>query len=234
MRESWASEFTRGVATILPVAMAVTPFALIFGALAAQKGLSPLEVGLMSGLVFAGASQFVAVDIWQHPAPWLVLGFTALTINLRHVMMGASIARHMGRFSAASRYVSLYFLADEIWALAERRASVTTLTPGYFLGLGVTLYLGWIGLTVSGALAGSALGDPERFGFDFVFTAIFIALIVGFWRGYRTGVIVAASAAVAALTHLLVPGPWYILAGGLAGIATGAAFMAEDVEEQAA
>lgn len=233
MRGAWTGELAKGVTTVLPVAVAVVPFALVLGALAAQKGLSPLEVGLMSMLVFAGASQFVAVDIWQDPAPWAVLGFTALTINLRHVMMGASLARHMGRFGSGTRFVSLYFLADEIWALAEKRASETALSPAFYFGLALPLFAFWVILTVAGTMAGAALGDPEAYGFDFVFTAIFIALIVGFWRGPRTGVIIAASAAVAAVTHLLVPGPWYILAGGLAGIATGA-ILATEIEERAA
>ena len=44
----------------------------------------------MSALVFAGSLQLVAVDIRRHPAPWLLLGVTALTINLRHAQFIAA------------------------------------------------------------------------------------------------------------------------------------------------
>ena len=74
MRTDPLSEFRAGLVAIVPATLAVIPFALIFGAAAAQKGLSPLELGLMSALVFAGGSQFVAVDLWSDPAPWLALG----------------------------------------------------------------------------------------------------------------------------------------------------------------
>lgn len=117
-------EFRQGAFAVLPAAVAVVPFGLLLGALAAQKGLSPLEVALMSSLVFAGSAQMVAVDIWRDPAPWVLLGVTTLTINLRHLMMGASLSLQLGGFRPWQRLFGVAFLADEIWALAERRAAL--------------------------------------------------------------------------------------------------------------
>ncbi len=57
----------------------------------------------MSTLVFAGSAQFIAIDLWSTPAPWLALGFSALLINLRHVLTGASITPKLGRFPTALR-----------------------------------------------------------------------------------------------------------------------------------
>jgi 4-azaleucine resistance transporter AzlC len=207
---------------ILPAAIALIPFGLVLGAAAAQKGLSPAEVALMSGLVFAGSSQFVAVDLWTNPASWLALGFTALLINLRHVLMGASLAGKLGAFPPWSRALAVFFLADEIWAMAERRARTHVLTPAFFFTMGVFMYAGWVLWTVLGTVLGAALGDPKAVGFDFAFTAIFIGLIAGFWTGRRTGLVIAASGVTAAVVHLLVAGPWYVVAGALAGIAVAA------------
>lgn len=218
------SEFLVALRHVFPVIVAVVPIGLLFGALAAQKGLSPAEVALMSALVFAGASQFVAIDIWTEPVPWLILTLAAASVNLRHVMMGASLVRHMGCFPARTRPFWLYFLADEVWAFSERRASCTTLTPAYYAGLAVSLYVSWVLWSTLGAVVGAALGDPADYGFDFVFTAVFIGLIAGFWRGYATGIVIGASIAGAILGKLFVPGPWYIMIGGLAGTLTGAFF----------
>lgn len=63
-----SGEFLAGMRAIFPLVVAVLPIGLVFGAVAATKGLSPLETTLMSALVFAGGSQFVAMDIWTHPA----------------------------------------------------------------------------------------------------------------------------------------------------------------------
>ncbi len=46
--------------------------------------------------------------------------------------------------------------------------------------------------------------------------------MAGFWKGPRTGAVLAASAIAAALVKFMVPGAWYIVAGGLAGVAVAA------------
>ena len=81
-----------GFSDIWPAMVAAMPFGLLFGALAAGKGLSPLEVFTMSALVFAGGAQFAAVEMWASPTPVLALIFSTLLINSRHVLMSASLA----------------------------------------------------------------------------------------------------------------------------------------------
>src|SRR5215469_3973172 len=103
---------------MLPLLLGVVPFGLILGALAAEKGLSPLETALMSALVFAGGSQFVAIGLWAHPIPIFVIVASTALVNLRHLLMGATIAPHIGRFGRGGSYPALFFLADEIWAVA--------------------------------------------------------------------------------------------------------------------
>ena len=214
----WA-ELRAGAVAILPAAVAMIPFALLLGALAARKGLTALEVAAMSGLVFAGSSQLVAVDIWRDPAPWALLALTTLTVNLRHVMMGASIARRMGDFGPAGRWLALFFLADEVWAMAERRAVERgRLAPAFYAGLAATLYVSWMAWTVAGTALGALIADPAAWGFDFAFTAIFIGLIAGFWRGAATGVVIVASAVAAVVVERMAGGVWHIVAGGGAGI----------------
>lgn len=211
-------EFRQGTIAVLPAAVAVVPFGLLLGALAAQKGLSTLEIGLMSGLVFAGSAQMVAVDIWREPAPWVLLGVAAFTINLRHLMMGASLSFHLGGFRTWQRILGVAFLADEIWAMAERRAATGQLHPAYYAGLAFLLYANFVWSTVAGAIIGPAIEDPTAWGFDFAFTAIFIGLIVAFWRGSGTALVVAASAVTATLTQIQFGGVWHVLAGGAAGM----------------
>jgi 4-azaleucine resistance transporter AzlC len=215
-------EFRDGVVAVLPAALAVIPFGLMLGAAAAQKGLSPAEVALFSGLVFAGGAQFVAVELWTEPAPWAALALAVFLVNLRHVLMGASIGGKLGRFPAWLRPPAMFFLTDEGWALSEARAVQRPLTPGYYFGIAAMLYGNWLAWTVLGTRLGALIEDPAVFGFDIAFTALFVALIAGFWRGAPTGAVVAVSALAAVAAHAFIPGAWYVLVGALAGVFVGA------------
>ena len=214
--------FAAGFLAILPLVVAVAPFGLLLGALAVQKGLSPFEVGLMSAMVFAGASQFVAIEIWTTPPLVALLGATALMVNLRHVLMGAALAPEIKTWPRSLAYGGLFFLADENWAFSLRRAAQRPLTPAYYAGLALPLYGAWVTTTTLGAIFGGVLQDPARYGLDFAFTAVFLTLLVGLWKGPRTLWPWLASAAVAVAGYLLLPGVWYIALGGLAGSLVGA------------
>jgi len=219
---SGSAEFLAGFRDILPLVITVIPFALLLGSLAAQKNLSPAETGLMSLTVFAGGSQFVAVELWRSPAPVATLITATFLVNLRHVLMGASLVPHLRHAPQKQAYAVLFLLADECWAMAMRRASKERLTIFYLLGLGLVLWLNWIAWTTTGAILGHTLEDPATYGFDFVFTAVFLALLAGFWAGPRSAVPWVVSALVAVATYHSLPGVWYIVLGGLAGALTGA------------
>ena len=211
-------EFRDGVITIAPLELAGTPFGLIFGAAAVQAGLSPGESVLMSATMFAGSAQFLAVSLWSNPAPWLWLAFAVLLINLRHVLMAASLARKMERFQPWQRWLAAFVLGDETWAMAERRALSRPLTPAFYAGMGVTTYVWWVVATAVGAIAGSFIPEPQRFGLDFAFPAVVIWIVLGFAKSWHAAPVVAASAVVALLTHRFVEGTWFVVAGGLAGM----------------
>jgi 4-azaleucine resistance transporter AzlC len=217
---------------ILPLLLAAAPIGFVFGAVAAGNGLSPTETLLMSALVFAGGSQFIAMDLWTHPASWAALGFAALLVNLRHILMGASLERSLQQFRPLQKLPALLVMADENWAIAEARARRIVLTPAFYLGLSLPFYLGWIAASLAGALFGALIGDVAVYGLDFAFPAVFIVLLMGFWKGRETGLVLAASAMAALVVHKLVPGAWYIAAGALAGLA--AAFIPLAPKEQAA
>lgn len=208
-----------GLRDIWPVMVAAFPIGLLFGALCTGKGLSIAEAALMSLLVFAGGAQFAAVELWTYPVPVAALVFSTALINARHVLMGASLAPKLARFAPWQKLVGCHFMTDETWALAERRALAQMVTPAYWFALALLLPVAWIGGTALGAWLGSFMGDPARFGADFAFTALFIGLVAGFWRGRVTLVTVAASGGASAVTYLFAGPPWHVAAGAVAGIA---------------
>jgi 4-azaleucine resistance transporter AzlC len=224
---SYRREIRAGLRDIAPVAIAAIPIGLLFGAIAVAKGLSPLEVTLMSALVFAGGAQFAAIETWVHPAPLAALAFATLLINVRHVLMGASLTPKV-RMSRGQTLLAYFFLTDEAWALSERRAMERPVTGAYWAAMAVVLWANWTLSSTIGAILGSFLGDPERIGADFAFTALFIGLVAGFGKSRVTLVTVAVSAGVAALVHYFIGAPWHVASGALAGIA--AAYLAAPEE----
>ena len=215
---NWKSEYLAGLKSIAPVLVTAMPIGLVFGAVAAGKGLSALETVLMSALVFAGGSQFVAMDVWTHPASWTTLGFAAFLVNVRHVLMGASLGRKMDAFRPWQKYLGALVMADENWAMAEARARQTRLTPAFVAGLSVLFYINWVVCSLAGAVLGAFLGDPALIGLDFAFPAVFIVLVTTFWKGPATGVVLLASAVASITVYLTIPGAWYIAAGAAAGL----------------
>ena len=230
---SRTADFRRGVFDILPVLAAAAPIGLLWGTLAAAKGFSPFEAWLTSATVFAGASQFVAVDMWRDPVPLLLVVLTTFIVNVRHLLMGASLQRHLGGFSGSGRLLAMFLMTDESWAFAERKVLAEPLRPAYYFGVALAMWLVWTTASLAGAIAGRSLGDPAVYGFDFAFSAMFIAILAGFWKGRRTGAVLATSAVTAALAKLTLSGAWYIIIGGLAGVVVAALLHNNEDEKEA-
>jgi 4-azaleucine resistance transporter AzlC len=211
-----------GVRATLPVGLGIFSYGIVFGVLAGQVGLSVVESLLMSGIVFAGSSQFAVLGLWTAPLPVAAIVLTTLVVNLRHLLMGAALRPWFVRLTPVQRYVSLYFLNDESWALTMGRFNRGGRNGAFLLGSGLVSFAAWTGSTLAGQLLGNVLPDPRVVGLDFAFTAVFIGLLVGFWRDRRDLLPWGVAAAVAVVAALLLPGKWYILAGGLAGSLVGA------------
>ena len=223
---SFAADLRAGAFAIAPLTIAAIPFGLIFGAEAMRRGLSPAEASLMSLVVFAGGAQFLAVGLWRHPAPWAALAFAVLLINLRHVLMGASLVPSMPLFRGWRRWAAAFLLTDEVWATSERRAMTKPLTPAFYLGAGGSMYVVWQIATLLGTLIGGYVPNPETYALDFAFPATFLCMVMGFAKSWRAAPVIAASAAASLAAHAFLGGTWYVIAGGLAGMAAAVALPA--------
>jgi 4-azaleucine resistance transporter AzlC len=212
----------RGMRVSLPLAISVAAYGVVFGVLARQAGLSLGEATLMSSLVVAGASQFLALELWLSPLPIVAIVLTTLVVNLRHLLMGAALRPWFAQLPPLSAYGSLFFMGDESWALTMRELIDGRTDAAFLVGSGATLNTAWIGSTIAGHLLGALVGDPTQWGLDFAFTAVFLALLVGLWQGKSDWLPWVVAAIVAVIAAQVLPGKWYILLGGLAGSLAGA------------
>jgi len=212
----------RGYVKTLPIAIGVAVFGTAYGLLAGQHGLSLLETGLMSALVFAGSSQMLALQLWDDPVPIAAIVLAAAIINLRYVMQTAAMKPWLAPLKPALSYGAVFFNADENWAvsMAEMRAGGTD--AGFFVGSGLALWSFWLAASLVGRSFGGLLPTPERLGLDFIGTAVFIALTGRMWRGRRDLAPWLIAGIAALVGQAMLPGAWYLLAGGLAGSLVGA------------
>ena len=193
-----------GVRKILPIAIAVPLFAVSFGVLARAEGLGIAAPIVMSATTFAGSSQFAVVSILEEGGGAIAAIVAALLLNARYVPIGISVAS-LFRGSRARRLAEAQLVVDESWAVAARGDG--TFDRGILIGAGLVLYAAWVGGTALGVLGGGFIGNPESFGLDAAFPALFLALLVGQIRERRGAAAAIAGAGIAlALLPLVPPG----------------------------
>lgn len=158
----------------------ITPFLIgvPFGILARESGLDPLQAIGMSVIMFAGASQFAAVELLRGGAGPLVVIATTLLINLRHLLMAASLRPSFGDRPLATRLGLAYLLTDEAFAMASGWYRRGGRALAYYLTFGGAMWVMWNAGTVVGVVAGPAVPDPRLIGLDFAITATFLAIVV--------------------------------------------------------
>jgi len=204
-----------------PIALGVFTYGIVFGVLARQSSLSALEAVLMSASVFAASAQFVVLDLWESPLPVIAIIITTIAVNLRHLLMGASIQPWLKRLTSKKTYGLLYFLNDESWGLTMRARSNGENDAAFLLGSGLIVFVAWIGATVLGVSLGGLIENPAKYGLDMAFIAVYIALLAGVWDGRKEAVPVGVAAVVALAASVVFGGNWYIIIGGLTGSVAG-------------
>lgn len=228
---SGPAQFCLGVRMFFPVAISIAAYGVVWGVLAGQAGLSVLEVALMSGLVFAGASQFVALDMWSlGNLPILSIIIAAGIVNLRMLLMSATLRPLVGHLSLPKQLGAMFFVSDEQWAMTMAQMQKGGGTVAFLLGTGALSWFAWMGSTLCGRVLGAFIDDPTKYGLDFAFTATFLALLLGMWRGRGDLIPWIVGALAAILTSKLIEGNWYIIVGGLVGSFAGA--LAETFKER--
>lgn len=222
--ETTKSTYWQGVRAGAPFILVLVPFALLFGVVATEAGLSVVETIVFSTLVVAGAAQFTAVQLLSEHAPTLIVIVTALAVNLRMAMYSASLTPHLGEASLLQRALVSYVMVDQAYACAilayEQNPQWSIPQKLWFYAGAVTPLMPlWLIFTLVGALVGGAI--PPAFALDFAVPITFLAMIAPM---LRTGAHVAAALVSIAVSLALafVPYNMGLLVAGFAGMIAGA------------
>ena len=216
--------FLHGALATTPFLIVIVPFALLFGVMSQEAGLDLAQTMGFTVLVFAGASQFTAVQLLSDHAPALLVIVSGLAVNLRMAMYSASITPWLRGTSAGMRALIAYVLVDQSYALSiqhyERHPRLSLRQRlAYFFGSGLTLSLPWCLATWIGATLGRAI--PDGIALDFAMPITFLAMIAPMLRT-AAHLAACAVAIVLALVFAFLPSGLGLMIAAPAGMATGA------------
>lgn len=212
----------RGARALLPLCPIVALLGMTFGVAARQEGLAPWMAVLMSGVVFAGGSQFVALSLWTAPIPLGALWLATLAVNARHILLGAVLHPWFKALPRWQRYGAVSVLSDANWAWSQQAHARGERDAGVLFGGGVVMWVTWVLGTALGVFLGQAIGQPQRLGLDVLMVAFFATLLVDTWRGRDDLLPWVTAGATSLLVLWLFPHHnWHVLAGALAGAAAG-------------
>ncbi len=215
MRSIWRTLDVVLLRDVAAVALGAAVTGASFGAISVGSGLPWWMPVLMSVVIFAGGSQFMAVGIVAAGGSPAAAVLAGLVLNARHLPFGLAIGDVLGNGWLA-RIVGSHLLIDESTAFAMAQKDPAKARAAYW-ACGVSLYFCWNAGVLLGALAGQAIGDPMTFGLDAAFPAALLALTLPALKDSATRNAALAGAAIAlAATPFLPAGLPVLLA--LAGL----------------
>ena len=215
--------FWAGVRATFPLVVGAIPFGIIFGALAVANGFSPLAASAMSAIVFAGASQFIAVGLIATGASLPIIIGTTFIVNLRHMLYSASLGPHLKGLAQRWLLPLAFWLTDESFVVAAKyfeEAKDLSRKKYFLLGSELFMYLNWQLVTYLGVKAGQAIEDPASWGLDFAMVVTFIGMLVPEIKSRPTLVVVLVAGLTALFANGL-PNQTGLLLAAIAGIAAG-------------
>lgn len=199
-----------GLAAAWPICLGYVPIGLAFGVIAQKAGLYSIEITMMSILVFAGSSQFIAVSMLSAGAGAVPVIITTFAVNLRHLLMSSSLAVFLGNTTRKKLSLFAYGVTDESFAVNYTRFSQKTWNLSQALVVNHTANLTWVISSVIGGYSGRFIHE-NAFGIDYALTAMFICLLIFQLKG-RFYVITAVISGIAAvILSLIIPGSSYII-----------------------
>jgi 4-azaleucine resistance transporter AzlC len=206
----------------LPISTGIIPFGLTCGILGSTAGFSTFEITFMSMIVFAGASQFVAIAmISSGITSWSAIVLTTFMVNLRHLLMGASLSPYLLKLSRPLQYILAFGIVDESYALTVSRIERKGYSSNYQLGVLVFLYVIWNVSTFLGAFFYRSIPNPLEWGIDFALPATFLVLLIPRLVDRTALIVCLVSAACAIWGSVYLPGKWYIILAAVAATIVG-------------
>jgi len=212
--------FREGLVASVPIAIGFLPIAITFGVIAKAAELTLTQALAMSLFVFAGASQFVGVNLIVLGVPFAEIVLTTFFLNFRHFLMSSFLATKFLPMSKTMLAVVGFGITDETFSMASIKDG--KLSGQFMLGLNFLAYSAWASGTALGVLLATGIPASVQASMGIALYAMFIGLLVPNMKKSFKIAIVAISAGIAntVLSQFLSIG-WSIIGATLIGAIVG-------------
>ncbi len=176
-------EMKAGLISAMPMIIGFFPIAMAFGLLAKNTGVNFRDTTLFSAMVFAGASQFMALDLIADGVSFGSIILATFLLNLRHLVMSASLSLRLKDVKRSWLPLVGFGITDETFSVASFRKEKITIP--YILVLFFTSYGSWVLGTIAGYLMGSILPQSLQSSLSIGLYAMFVGLLVPELKGSK-------------------------------------------------
>ena len=188
----------------IPIAAGYFSVSFTFGMLAVQDGMSPFHAVLISLLNLTSAGQFAGLTVIVSGASLLEMALTQLVINIRYALMSVSLSQKLdSSVKTFQRMLIAYGNTDEIFAVASSKPC--SVRSRYMYGLIFLPVLGWVGGTLTGAVASTLLPAAVISALGVALYGMFIAIVVPVAKESREVLIVVGAALVFSTAFYYLP-----------------------------
>jgi 4-azaleucine resistance transporter AzlC len=190
-----------GVKAGIPIAIGYIPIGMAFGLLAKSLNIPNYVSVLMSLTVYAGASQFMAVNLISMGTLPFEIILAVFILNLRHFLMTASISQRLMTGLPKKWMAVLSFgVTDESFAVASLREE-KVINHHFLLGLNFIAFAAWNIGTILGIIFASSLPESVKLSMGIALYSMFIGLLV---PSLKKSLPVCIVAFIAICTHTLI------------------------------
>lgn len=166
----------RGIKDSTPIIIGYISIAIAFGVISTALGLTPISTILMSIFVYAGASQFIAINLLSIGASILEIILTTFFVNLRHLLMSTVVSTKIRGGDIKKRLILAHGITDETFAMTAIKSE--DISYLYLISLYITCFSSWVFGTAIGALLAFNLPNIITDALSFVLIAFFIVLLI--------------------------------------------------------
>lgn len=225
--------FSKGCFAGLSIAIGYFPIAVTFGLIAVQQGqLSLWEATFMSMWVFAGASQYISIQLIGAGVTAVEIILATFILNLRHFLMSTVLSQQL----KPSRINNLlaFGLTDETFAVSTLSDAKEKDEPVYFAGIMLTAYSSWVLGTLLGVLSAGWIPDPLRQSMGIALYAMFIGLLVPSVRkSWKITITAMIGALISWGASLFLSAGWAIVTATLVGTTVAMFLFRKNKEKEA-
>jgi len=160
----------------IPIFIGYIPAAIAFGILSKGCGISLLECFLFSAAVFAGASQFIALNLLMTGMGPGGIIITTLLVNFRHFLMSAYLSTRVNKIAKKYIFLIAFGVTDEVFSvLSFKRGRLST---AFVIIVQISAYSAWVGGTIAGYVMGGFLPEILTKSMGVALYALLLAILL--------------------------------------------------------